>query len=85
MHHGGIKGHGTDTALLLILHELHINKDMENTSCILQTDLSAAFDTINHRILENKLYHYGIRDKELELIRSYLRDRNQFIEVDTYR
>ena len=31
------------------------------------------------------MYHYGIRDKELELFRSYLQDRDQFVEVDTYR
>ena len=71
-HHGGLKYHGTDTALTNILHTLHTHRDIGKITCILQTDLSSCFDTIDHRILIEKLNHYGIRDIELEIIKSYL-------------
>lgn len=44
-------------------------------------DLSSAFDCVDHNILLAKLEHYGIRNNELKLIESYLRNRKQFIEL----
>ena len=46
-----------------------------------QTDMSAAFDTVEHSILLSKLEHYGIRGPELEIIKSFLTDRSQFVEI----
>ena len=80
-----MKGHGTDTALTMVMNNLHIQKDMRKVSCILQTDLSSAYDTIDHLILIDKLYHYGIRGKESELLKSYLKNRTVFVELDTFR
>ena len=83
-HHGGRKGHGTDTALSLILNYLYINKENDNISCVLQTDLSAAYDTIDHEILNRKLCYYGVRGNALNLINDYLTDRKQYVSVDTF-
>ena len=45
-------------------------------------DLKKAFDTLNHEILVNKLYHYGIRGIVLEWIVSYFSKRKQFVQIN---
>ena len=81
----GYKKYETDTALALILDNLNINKEKGNISCVLQTDLSSAYDTIDHQILLKKMEFYGIRDKELKLLTNYLSNRYQFVMVDTFK
>ena len=45
-------------------------------------DLKKAFDTVNQRILCEKLMHYGIQDREIGWFQSYLSNRRQFCRVD---
>ena len=40
------------------------------------------FDTVNHKVLLQKLEHYGIRGKVLDWLRSYLSGRSQYIVVN---
>ena len=45
-------------------------------------DFSKAFDKVPHKRLATKLHHYGIRDKNLSWIKSFLADRNQQVVLD---
>ena len=44
-------------------------------------DLSKAFDTLDHKILINKLQYYGIKDTALDLFQSYLSNRRQYVQI----
>ena len=46
-------------------------------------DLKRAFDTVDHSVLLNKLYHYGIREIINDWFSSYLSGRAQAIEVNS--
>merc|ERR1712240_730561 len=84
-HHGGRKGHSTTTALNQILTKSLTSKENNKITGCLITDMSKAFDTIDHLTLLMKMEYYGIRGAELEVFKSYLSNRQQFVEIDTYR
>ena len=84
-HHGGRAYHSPQTAQTLINHEIIKQYENDRIVAVLTTDLSSALDTINHDILIQKLEHYAIRGKELELLKSYLKDRKAYVEIETYK
>ena len=50
-------------------------------SSLVAVDLTKAFDTVNHKILLEKLDYYGIRGICNDLIRSYLSKRQQKVYI----
>ena len=44
--------------------------------------MKKAFDTVDHQILQKKLYLYGIRGNILKWFESYLSDRSQYVTYD---
>ena len=74
-HHGSRKDHSTNSALASISHTINNHYFNNMYTAIIQTDLSAAFDTVDHSILLDKLSHYGIQGPENNLMKSILSDR----------
>ena len=74
----------THMALIILLENL--TKALENGESAIGIflDFQKAFDTVNHSILLDKLYIYGIRVPALSWITSYLSNRCQYVVYNGY-
>ena len=73
--------HSTEHALIDIVNQIQSHFDKGMLSCGVFIDLEKAFDTIDHCISLQKLYHYGIRGIINDWFRSYLTDRVQSTQI----
>ena len=75
--------HSTETALLKVMNDLLLAVDNRNGVILVLLDLSAAFDTIDHDILINRLaQQIGITGQALQWFQSYLKGRFQAIHLN---
>ena len=75
-------GYSTQYCLINMLEKWKNALDKRNFAGALLTDLSKAFDCLNHELLIAKLYAYGFDYSSLELIFSYLQGRMQRTKVN---
>ena len=75
--------HSTETALLKVKNDILMNMENQKVTLLVLLDLSAAFDTVDHRILLDRLqFDFGISGSALNWIESYLSNRTQRIYID---
>lgn len=76
------KFHSCETATTLIHNDILIMCDKGSNVILLLLDLSAAFDTVNHKRLLNKLQKfYNISGPVLDWFESYLKNRDFSVKI----
>ena len=77
------KNMSSQNCLLFMLEKWRKCLDNKGNAGVLLTDLSKAFDCLNHDLLLAKLNAYGCDFNSLKLFYSYLTDRLQRVRVNS--
>ena len=76
------KGHNTEQCLVAMFELWRKALDNKKVAGGVLTDLSKAFDCLNHNLLIAKMEAYGFDNSALSYIYNYLKDRKQRTKVD---
>lgn len=75
----------TETALVRMFNDLSISSANGDISLILFLDLSAAFDTVDHQLLLERLkYRFNMSGVVLKWFNSYITERSQAVHIDGF-
>ena len=81
--HGFLHNKSTLTATVHIVEKIYKAIDKKMYVVGIFFDLAKAFDSVSTEFLIDKLYTVGIRGNALQLIQSYLTDRNLIVKIST--
>lgn len=79
--YGFREGKSTEDAICYLTTQIYNSLDKKIPTLCIFVDLAKAFDTVCHQKLLNKLEHYGLRGNVLNLLKSYLLDRKQYVDL----
>ena len=82
--YGFRRGYSTSFAIFDVLKTLHENWNDNLFSACVFVDFSRAFDSIDHKILLQKLKLYGLDDTALQFMSNYISCRRQKTTVNGY-
>ena len=78
--------HSTETALIAVCDDIKRGFDNRKGTALIMIDLSAAFDTISHSILLQRLRNrYGIMHNALKWFQSHLAERYQCASISGHQ
>jgi len=78
-----IKHHSTENTLLSVHDHLIKTMSHQQVTCLTLLDISAAFDTIDHSILLERLSSwFGIFSTALSWIKSYILNRSFYVNIE---
>lgn len=77
------KKHSTTTALLSLLDDVYKLIDDGKFVCMVLLDFRKAFDTVNHKLLLDKLNLYGIQGASNNWFKDYLYNRFQVVKYNS--
>lgn len=83
--YGFRKNHSTEFAALELVDRVMLNLENRDRHLSIFMDLSKAFDCINHDTLILKLEHYGMTPVSIALIKNYLSNRQQFVQIENFK
>ena len=75
-------GRGTNQAILRHVNYIYDKLDENQLVFSMYMDFRKAFDSVDHKILLDKLNFYGVRGIPFLWFKSYLGDRKQFVNVN---
>ena len=78
---GSRSSHSPTTAKILLDEMINQQKDNGVKVALINTDLTAAYNTVSNPPLLAKLEHIGVRGNALALLTNYLSDRFFYTEV----
>jgi len=73
--------YSTETALLHTLVSIYRSSEQGRPSLLVSLDLSAAFDTIDHHLLDRLNESFGVSGTAHSWLRSYLSNRHQSVRA----
>ena len=79
------KSNFIEDAVYLLTKEIQDARESKLEVYGLFLDLTKAFDLVNHQLLLDKLHKYGIRGLAHKWFKSYLEDREQYVELTNNR
>ena len=74
--------HSTQQAIITLVNKITSSLETGDLVIGVFLDLKKAFDTVDHKILLDKLHAYGIRGNIWTWFRSYQSNRSQFVSYD---
>ena len=77
--YGYRSGPSIELAPLELVDSIYGHLENNNIPCAIFCDFFKAFDCLSHPILLDKLEYYGISGIPLQLIKSYLQNKIQFV------
>ena len=73
--------HSTETALVRVCNDILLSLDQPIAVSLVLLDLSAAFDTIDYKMLLDRLTNIGVQGMAHKWFQSYLQDRHQSVII----